>query len=176
MNQKIGLFYGSTTGMTEDIAFRIQDYAKELCNIELEAVNIADLDDAKDMFLYDKLIIGTPTWNYGEHQDDWEMILPKLQDCDLSGKTIAMFGLGDQIGYPEYYVDAMGIIWQQFLSQGAKFVGEWSSAGYDFQNSKALKDKDHFVGLVLDEDCQPELSDERIKSWLPSTLALLQEA
>lgn len=174
MSNEIGLFYGSTTGMTEDIATRIGQIASEKYSVDLTPINIADLDQPTDIFLYNKLIIGTPTWNYGEHQDDWEMLLPKLSETDLTGKTIALFGLGDQVGYPEYYVDAMGMIWEQFKSQGATFVGEWSVEGYEFTQSKALLDDKHFIGLVIDEDCQPELSDDRITEWLAGVLPKLQ--
>ncbi len=170
MSEEIGLFYGSTTGMTEDIAFKMEEIAKNQYGVTLTPINIIDLDNPNDMFLHDKLILGIPTWNYGEYQDDWELIIERIADADLSKKTIAMFGLGDQVGYPEYFLDAMGMLAEQLLSQGANFIGEWPTDGYEFENSKALLSNGNFLGLAIDEDSQPEQSDERIEAWLAQIL------
>lgn len=170
MSEEIGLFYGSTTGMTEDVAFKIEKIAQEKHGITLTPINIIDLDDPNDMFLYNKLIIGQPTWNYGEYQDDWEMVVDKIAAADLHGKTIAMFGLGDQVGYPEYFLDAMGMLAEQFTAQGANFIGEWPTEGYKFETSKALLKNGNFLGLGIDEDSQPELTDERLEAWLAQIL------
>ncbi len=43
--------------------------------------------------------------------------------------------------------------------------GFTSTEGYDFDSSKAVMD-DQFVGLVLDDDNQKELSDMRLSDWL----------
>ncbi|MDR8350456.1 flavodoxin FldA, partial [Acinetobacter baumannii] len=32
--------------------------------------------------------------------------------------------------------------------------------------SKGLADDDHFVGLAIDEDRQPELTNERVEKWV----------
>lgn len=174
MSTEIGLFYGSTTGMTEDVAFRMEESIRNLFpQLEVSAINIIDLEDPKDMFLPDKIILGMPTWNYGEFQDDWEMVIDQIASVNLQGKTIAMFGLGDQIGYPEYYLDALGMIGEQLKAQGATFVGAWPSAGYKFTRSKALLPDGNFIGLALDEDSQPELTDERINQWLSQVIPQL---
>ena len=177
MTTEIGLFYGSTTGMTEDVAFRLEGLVREqFPEVEITAINIIDLEDPRDMFLNDKIILGMPTWNYGEFQDDWEMVIDKIADVDLHGKRIALFGLGDQVGYPEYYLDALGMIAEQLRAQGAQFVGEWPTAGYKFERSKALLPNGNFIGLALDEDSQPELTDERLKTWLGQLIPLLLTA
>lgn len=174
MSQEIGLFYGSTTGMTEDVAYQIETYAKEKHGISLVPINIIDLDDPKDMFLYKRIILGIPTWNYGEYQDDWELVVDKIASADLTDSVIAIFGLGDQVGYPEYYLDAMGMLAEQLASQGASFVGEWPAEGYKFESSKALKDNGCFIGLGLDEDSEPEKTQERLEAWLDLVLPQLQ--
>ena len=52
MSTEIGLFYGSTTGMTEDVAFRMEESIRNLFpQLEVAAINIIDLEDPKDMFL-----------------------------------------------------------------------------------------------------------------------------
>jgi flavodoxin I len=37
-----------------------------------------------------------------------EEFLPQLVDVDFSGKTVALFGLGNQDKSPDEFVDAMG--------------------------------------------------------------------
>lgn len=170
---EIGLFYGSTTGMTEDVAFRMEAIIQEKFKLDVSAINIIDLDDPRDMFTYKRLIIGMPTWNYGEYQDDWELVVDKIASVDLNGTTIALFGLGDQIGYPEYYLDALGMFAEQLEAQGATFIGEWSTEGYKFERSKALKPNGKFIGLAVDEDSQPEKTDERINAWLAEVIPQL---
>ena len=58
MSQEIGFFYGSTTGMTEDVAYRIEACIKEKFGLEIVPINIIDLDDPNDMFLYKRIILG----------------------------------------------------------------------------------------------------------------------
>lgn len=169
MSEEIGLFYGSTTGMTEDVAFQIEKIAQEKHGITLTPINIIDLDDPNDMWLYKKIILGMPTWNYGEYQDDWEMVIDQIASANLQGTTIAMFGLGDQVGYPEYYLDAMGMLGNQLAAQGASFIGQWPTDGYNFQSSKAVKNG-QFMGLAIDEDSQPEKTTERLEAWLAQIL------
>ncbi|MFN9675593.1 MAG: flavodoxin FldA, partial [Microcystis sp.] len=48
---------------------------------------------------------------------------------------------------------------------GGKTVGYWPTDGYDFNESKALKNG-KFVGLALDEDNQSDLTEQRIKTWV----------
>ena len=75
--------------------------------------------------------------------------------------------MGDQFGYADYFLDAMGLLHDVVMEQGGSTVGYWSVAGYDFEESKALtQDKSEFVGLAIDEDQQPELTDERIAAWV----------
>ena len=121
--------------------------------------------DGDKMEIYKKLIIGTSTWSIGELQEDWDAFMPKLQKMDFTGKTVALFGTGDQVGYPDTFLDGMGMLYETFQYRGAKFIGFWPTQGYDFTSPLPLLDHDHFVGLAIDEDNQPELTDERIKEW-----------
>lgn len=158
--KKIGLFYGTYTGTTSNIAKRI---AKELGEDIVELHNIRE--DGEKMQDYDYLIIGTSTWNIGDLQEDWDRFVPKIEQMNLEGKVIALFGTGDQRGYPETFLDGMGMLYETFQYRGVKFVGFWSTQGYEFTSPLPLLDHDHFVGLALDEDNQSELTDERIKEW-----------
>lgn len=161
MSKKIGLFYGSTTGKTESAAEMIRDeFGGDIVTlIDVSQADGSEFDD------YEYLIIGCPTWNIGELQSDWDGLYQELDDIDFSGKTLAYFGTGDQIGYADNFQDAMGILEEKISELGGKTVGYTSTDGYDYQESKALKNG-KFVGLALDEDNQSDLTDKRIKAWV----------
>ncbi|NER30511.1 MAG: flavodoxin FldA, partial [Symploca sp. SIO1C4] len=63
------------------------------------------------------------------------------------------------------FQDAMGILEEKISEQGGTTVGHWSTDGYEFNESKAVKNG-KFVGLPLDEDNQSELTEQRIKTWV----------
>lgn len=158
----IGLFYGSSTCYTEMTAEKI---LRHLGPERVDCHNIADHPIALANN-YDYLILGIPTWDYGELQEDWENIWPELDSVDVAGKSIALFGQGDQIGYPEWFLDAMGYLHDKLVAAGAQPAGYWPVAGYTFEGSKALTDDQQwFVGLALDDENQFELSDTRIAEW-----------
>ncbi len=176
MSDTIGLFYGTTTGATENVAKLIVKEAEKQ-GVAIDDYDVSQLDSIDELTSYDKLILGTSTWYYGEHQGDWEDMLDRIpEDQDFSGTTVALFGLGDQEGYPEWFLDAMGMIADEFRARGANFIGEWPTEGYEFDESKALIDDDHFVGLAIDDDCQPKLTNERVEKWVAQVLPLFQSA
>ncbi len=167
---KIGIFFGSNTGNTRKIAKLIKrKFDDELMDKPLNVNRIEP-----DAFAaYDFLILGTPTWGEGElpgmsadcDKESWEEYLPKIEDVDFTGKTVAIYGLGDQEGYPDNFVDAMFEIYDFIVERGGKMVGEWPTEGYEFDSSESVVD-DKFVGLVLDQDNQSNLSEERLNTWL----------
>lgn len=161
MSKKIGLFYGTQTGNTETIAESICDQLGA-DNVELHDMADASLEEMND---YEFLIIGSPTWNIGELQADWESVYPDLDDMNFTGKTIAYFGCGDQVGYADNFMDAAGILEAKITERGGKTIGFWSTDGYEFEASLAVRDG-QFVGLAIDEDNQSELTDDRIATWV----------
>lgn len=162
---KIGLFFGSDTGNTETISQRIVEM---LGDDLFDVHNFAEVE-AEAVTPYDLLLFGAPTWYDGELQSDWEEILPEFENIDFTGKKVAIFGLGDQWGYGEWYVDAIGIIADVITAQGGQVVGHWPVEGYDFEASRGQRG-DVFLGLAIDEDNQPEMTDERLETWLPQVL------
>ncbi|NQE37327.1 Flavodoxin [Microcoleus sp. IPMA8] len=74
-------------------------------------------------------------------------------------------GTGDQEGYPDNFMDAMGILAEKISEQGGETVGYWPVEGYDFNESKAVVNG-KFLGLAIDEDNQSDLTESRIKSWV----------
>ncbi|MEM9009143.1 MAG: flavodoxin FldA [Cyanobacteria bacterium P01_F01_bin.86] len=166
---KVGLFYGSTTGKTADAAEQIQT--------ALGGDSVVDLHDisekgASDLAEYDYLIIGCPTWNIGDIQDDWEAIVDDLDEVDFSGKTIAYFGTGDQVGYSDNFQDAMGLLEEKISGLGGKTVGYWAADDYDHSESKAIRDG-KFCGLALDEDNESEKTESRIQTWCTQVKAAM---
>ena len=158
----IGLFYGSSTCYTEMSAEKIQ-----LCfgqeNIDL--FNIADTA-VDEIDHYQQIIFGIPTWDYGELQEDWEAIWDEIDNLKFADKTVAIFGLGDQIGYPDWFLDAMGFLHNKVLLLGATVIGYWPNNGYSFETSQALnEEKTQFFGLALDDENQFDKTDERITLW-----------
>ncbi|MFW5943276.1 MAG: flavodoxin [Chloroflexota bacterium] len=160
----IGLFYGTNTGFTEVVAGIIQ---KEFEMVAPHLITAHDIsaEPIETMLLYDYLIVGCPTWNVGQLQDDWDDVFLSLEDLDLSGKKIAIYGLGDQYGYPENFCDAIGILGRKFREQGAELVGFTSSEGYQFSYSRGVEDG-QFMGLALDEDNESDRTEERVIDWV----------
>ncbi|MBE9101136.1 flavodoxin FldA [Vacuolonema iberomarrocanum] len=158
---KIGLFYGTQTGNTQAAAEMIQQQMGGESVVELIDIADAATDDFAN---YACIIIGCPTWNIGELQSDWEGFYDELDDVDFNGKKIAYFGAGDQVGYADNFQDAMGILEEKIASLGGTTVGYWPTEGYDFNDSKAVRNG-KFVGLALDEDNQSDLTESRLQSW-----------
>ncbi len=170
---KIGLFYGSTTCYTEMAAEKMRAIIGEDL-LDIHNVKEASLNLMSD---YDLLILGISTWDFGEIQEDWKELWDQINGVQLSGKSVALYGLGDQEGYGEWYLDAMGLLHDEIKKTGASIIGYWPNEGYDFEASKALtEDGTQFVGLALDEDSQYELSDERIATWVEQVLVEYQES
>jgi flavodoxin I len=157
----VGIFYGSNSGATESIAEQIRN---EL-DLEADIHDIADI--GVDTFdAYSHIIIGTSTWGDGDLQDDWAGKLSEFESVNFSGKTVAFFGLGDQEGYDDHFVDGMGILYNIAVKNGATAVGDkWPTDGYDFRDSIAVQNGT-FVGLAIDEDNQDDLTKERVHKWV----------
>jgi flavodoxin II len=172
---KIGLFYGSTTCYTEMAAEKIQTKIDQLMGYPcIELLNIKDvsLTQAED---FEILIFGISTWDFGELQEDWESKWQDISGLNLVNKTVAIFGLGDQLGYAEWFQDAVGMLHDELLVLDCNFVGYWPNNGYDFIASKALtEDKSFFVGLCLDDENQYDLTDERIDNWCNQLIAEIE--
>ncbi|WP_372737936.1 flavodoxin [Neptunomonas sp.] len=170
MDTQIGIIYGSTTGNTERAAELI---AKQFGR---QAVlhNIAE-QGLEGVLSYSACVFGVPTWDFGELQEDWEDLWEEFVTLNLQGKPCALFGLGDQIGYGEWFLDAMGLLHEVLQTSGAKIYGRWPVEGYKFEASKALSpDGRFFVGLALDDDCQFAETEERIRIWVEELKPLLE--
>jgi flavodoxin I len=166
--KKTAIFYGSSTGATEDVAGRI---ASGLGVSASEMYNV-DSANVKDVMPYDVLVLGSSTWGAGDLQDDWEGFLPKLKKADLRGKTVAIFGTGDSYSYSDSFCDAMGIIYKELQQTGCAFCGRVPVEGYSFDESVAVIDG-QFVGLPVDEMNEDDQTDARIDRWVTQLKATL---
>lgn len=173
---KIALFYGSTTCYTEMAAEKIvAEFAavSELKDIPL--FNIKDTNLSK-MTEFDVLILGISTWDFGEIQEDWESQWQDIAEVNLSGKTVALYGLGDQLGYADWFQDALGMLHDEVILQDCNVIGYWPNEGYEFTASKAVtEDSEFFVGLSLDDENQYELTEQRITQWVAQLRAEFSE-
>lgn len=177
---KIGIFFGTDSGTTRLMAKKM---SKLLGDAAAKPVNV-NRSTADDLLQYDALILGTPS--YGVNQlpgkstkvvdGCWEEFMPQLQGADLSGKTIALYGLGDQEKYPDRFAHSLIHLYDWCVSGGADVIGRWSTEGYTFEHSPSVVDGE-FVGLILDQRSQSLLTDQRLASWVnrikPALLAKL---
>lgn len=156
----IGLFYGSDTGNTQTIA---ENIAKAL---GVAKADVYDVSNAKaDYSKYDVLVMGTPTAGLGDMQDDMESFSAKMGSADLSGKKVALFGLGDGMGYGDTFCDGMAKLYEMLKPTGAQFIGQVSTDGYTYDETEAIVDG-KFVGLVLDEDNESDQTEARVAAWV----------
>ena len=169
--RSIGVFYGSTTGNTEEAADEITRVLCSQSEASVRAIRVSGMNPER-LLEFEALVIGCPTWDTGELQSDWECLLRRMGELQLNGKPVALFGSGDALCYPETYQDAMGILGAELRGRGARLIGNWPTAGYTFEASKAVEE-DHFIGLALDVDDSWTLRRAKIAAWSCQLLAEL---
>ncbi|MEM9363001.1 MAG: flavodoxin [Bacteroidota bacterium] len=162
---KVGLVFGSDTGATEEVTHSIVQKCP-FWDISVKEVRIVRKNDPTFFEEFDFIILGLSTWYDGDLQSDWEDYYDEFKSVDFTNKVVALYGLGDQYGYDDYFIDGVGMLAEVVLENGGEIIGHWPTDGYDFSESKALIDEDTFYGLALDEDNQPELTDTRLNQWI----------
>ena len=163
---KIAIFYGPVGGAVNRVADKIKEAIGE-DKVALVAVKNAT---AADIEKYDKIIfglstVGKDTWDSGFSSNDWGKFMPEIGKVDYSNKVVAIFGLGDHITYAHGFVDHIGLLGRELMENGAELVGPVDTDGYEFDESDAVIDG-KFIGLPVDEDFEPELTNERIANWI----------
>lgn len=160
--KKIGLFYSPDTIKTHEIGQRIVEVFGSDSSVDVISIENAT---QKDFEKYDNIIAGASTWFDGELPVYWDEVLPEVKSADLKNKKVAIFGLGDQLGYSDNFADGVGLLVDVFSGTGAILVGFTSTDGYQFSQSLAVKDG-KFSGLVIDVENQSELTEQRIHDWV----------
>jgi len=163
---KTGIFYGPEKGSVDRVAHMV---AKEFGEDNVDLISVKG-KDPKLMENYDKIIIGVSTlgmsnWNSEVGENDWDTFSSGLDKVNLQGKDVAVFSLGDQVTYPEHFVDALGWMYDKLKPLGANMVGFVDAEGYEFEDSEGFRDG-KFLGLPVDEDTEPERTEERVSSWV----------
>jgi flavodoxin I len=133
-------------------------------SLKLDVVDADDLTEEK-FLAYDQLILGVPTWFDGELPHYWDEFVPAMEEMEMKGKKVAIYGLADQVGYPENFADGVGILARLLRDRGAEIVGRTNIDNYTFESSHAIENG-QFLGLVLDQENQARLSKKRIENWL----------
>ena len=134
MNAKV--IFGSTTGMTEAVAGKIAQA------LGCAAVNVSSADAAA--FDAELLVLGSSTWGVGDLQDDWAAKLDEVKG-NFAGKKVAVFGLGDSVGFADSYCVAAETIANAAKDAGATLVGEI---------------------LKLDDTNEADQTDGKIAAWV----------
>ncbi|MBV5320573.1 MAG: flavodoxin [Sulfuricurvum sp.] len=159
---KVGIFFGSSSGVTRGAAELLADEFKgaELIDMEEDYDGIDQFED------FDVLILGSSTWGQGDPQRDWVDALYELDNerPDMSGKKVAFFGAGDQKTHGEHFLSALGKMHDLFVSLGASAYGFTTTAGYEYDHSLAEREG-KFCGLGIDDVNQEDLTQERVQTW-----------
>lgn len=162
--KNIALIYWPSGGSVERCATVFGEKAE---NIEL--FKLEDLTPEKvasyDTFIFGGSTVGADHWSNDDSANSWSKFFAEIANYKLSGKKASIYGLGNQLIYPDQFVDGMAYIKKNLVAQGMTVTGAWSTEGYDFEESQSIEDN-KFIGLALDEDAQPELTEERIEAWL----------
>lgn len=163
---KIAIFYGPKGGAVNRVAEKVKDAIGE-DKIDMVAVNDATVADLEK---YDKIIFGMSTvgkdsWDSKYDNVDWAKFLPEIGKTSYKGKVIAIFGLGDHVTYAASFVDHIAVLAKELENNGAVLSGKVSVDEYEFNDSEAVVDG-KFLGLPIDEDFEPELTDERVEKWV----------
>ena len=132
---KVHVIFGSTTGMTEAVATKIA------AEFGVSPINI----NAADASAFDAelLVLGSSTWGIGDLQDDWAAKLDEAK-ANFAGRKVAVFGLGDSIGFADTFCAAADALAAAAKEAGATLVGDV---------------------LKLDEGNESDKTDGRIADW-----------
>ena len=163
--KKIVLLYWGKGGNVERVAKKMfAMFNPELTDMYDVASFDVDTIESYDLVILGGSTIGADHWKEASSDNVWATFFRKLEEHDLTGKSMALFGLGDQVLYPDHFVDDLGVLKEEAETVHANVIGSWPTTGYTFTNSDGAEN-DMFYGLAIDEDNQPELTDERIKQW-----------
>lgn len=158
--KKIGIFYGTTSGITTGIVDEVEFYLRK---DDYEVYNVSKGID--ELANYENLILITPTYGVGELQVSWARVADKLKEIDFTGKVVGLIGLGNQFAFGESFIGGLRVLYDIVTKNGGTVVGFTSTDGYRFEESNALIDN-KFVGLAIDEGNQGDYTPERIEKWL----------
>lgn len=164
--KKTLLLYWAPGGNVETTAKAI---VKQIGTDKVELCSVASFEPAHlkqfDNLIFGIATIGADVWYDANADNKWNDFFKSLSGTRFTGKKIAIFGLGNQLLYPENFVDSLSYLKEEIVKLDGKLIGAWPTKGYQFTNSLGVE-KDMFLGLAIDEDFQPELTSSRISAWI----------
>lgn len=163
--KKIGLYYSFDTNKTSRVAEKIKEAFEKQSDVEIVPVDVDEKLTEEQFIELDHMLLGAATWMDGELPYYWDEFVPALEDLEMEGKKVAVFGLGDQKNGTQNFQDAIGILARLVESRGAKLYGFTSTEGYTFERSFGVRDG-KFMGLSIDIENQAALTDERVEAWV----------
>lgn len=157
--KKIGIFYGSTTGTTKEVAEQIAD-----C-LDVDEADVHDVASTAPSAVgdYDVLVIGASTWGAGDLQDDMATFLDGVQSLDLRGKEVAIFGCGDD-SMRDTFCNSVGEIYHKLHATHPDFIGPFNNEGFEYNHSESDV-KGMIVGLCIDNVNHADETLSRIREW-----------
>ncbi|WP_134704646.1 flavodoxin [Ammoniphilus sp. YIM 78166] len=112
------MIYASMSGNTEGIAKLIEEGIVEAGGrVELKEIMDATPQDLLD---YEGILLGSYTWGDGELPDEFLDFYEDMNNLDLSGKKVAVFGSGDHAYI--HYCAAVDILETKVKELGAELV------------------------------------------------------
>ncbi len=163
--KKIVLLYWGKGGNVERTAHMIYSmFSPE--TIDIFDVVSFDVNNIKnyELMILGHSTIGAEDWQDAKADNEWNAFFRRLEDVGSTNIIAASFGLGDQVLYPDHFVDSLGIYKEEMDNMNIKTIGAWPTEGYKFTDSDGEKDG-MFFGVALDVDNEPELTSQRIKEW-----------
>jgi len=163
---KVLLVYWPEKGNVEQVSGKISAKLNDCIVVTKSIVNVTQ-DDLKesDNWIVGGSTVGSHIWEDADDSNKWFEFFKLIDDIEKTNKVVAFYGLGDQILYPHHFVDGLAVLQEEFEKRNIKIVGHWPTEGYKFYDSEGMKD-DMFFGLPLNEDHEPELTNERLDKWL----------
>ena len=157
----VGLFYGSDTGNTENIAKMIQ---KQLGN---DLIDIRDICPKVAKKILKHTISYFSVFRLGitvKHKLTG-MIFSQRQKksiLQINSQVFSAVAIKKTMLIISVMLSAPCVTSQNRTAQSLWVTGQ---LGYTFEASKALLEDGTFIGLCIDEDRQPELTAERVEKW-----------
>lgn len=133
------LIYGSLTGNTEGVSYKVQEILREKGK-EIEVKNSIDSDLVDLTGPYENLIFACSTWDDGLPASDFNDFIERISTNkpNLAGKKVAILGCGDS-NYV-HFCGASATIENLFVSEmgGQKIIETLNIDGYpDMEENQA---------------------------------------
>lgn len=158
MSRKVAIVYGTNRGNSKVVAEKI---AAKIPGAEV--FNISDIH-VDELAPFDYLILGTSTIGHGELIKPWKEKIDELGKFDFTGKTVALFGLGNARYHGDTFAQGVSHLYN-FLKDKVKLEGATPTDGYVFETTHSVVDG-KFVGLIVDQDNESDKTDARVDAWL----------